>query len=91
MTAEYNLIFNEYGSSIADMQYFVSINKSGIYDKDPLFVGYLQEDSVLGIENQGAYMLDSNSPALRVGKEVAVVKDFFGNNYKKSIGFYCGK
>ena len=91
MTAEYNLIFNEYGSSIADMQYFVSINKSGIYDKDPLFVGYLQEDSVLGIENQGAYMLDSNSPALRVGKEVALVKDFFGNNYKKSIGFYCGK
>ena len=91
MTAENNLIFNEYGSSIADMQYFVSLNKGGIYDTDPLFVGYLQEDSVLGIQNQGAYMLDSNSPALGVGKEVAVVKDFFGNNYKKSIGFYCGK
>ena len=91
MTAENNLIFNEYGSSIADMQYFVSINKDGIYDTDPLFVGYLSEDSVLGINNQGTYMLDSNSPALRVGKEVAVVKDFFGNDYKKSIGFYCGK
>lgn len=91
MTAENNLIFNEYGSSIADMQYFVSLNKGGIYDTDPLFVGYLQEDSVLGIQNQGAYMLDSNSPALGVGKEVAVVKDFFGNDYKKSIGFYCGK
>jgi hypothetical protein len=91
MTAENNLIFNEYGSSIADMQYFVSLNKDGIYDTDPLFVGYLQEDSILGIQNQGAYMLDSNSPALCVGKEVAVVKDFFGNDYKKSIGFYCGK
>ena len=91
MTAEYNLIFNEYGSSIADMQFFVSLNKGGIYDTDPLFVGYLQEDSVLGIENQGAYMLDSNSPALGVGKEVATVQDFFGNDYKKSIGFYCGK
>lgn len=91
MTAENNLIFNEYGSSVADMQYFVSLNKGGIYDTDPLFVGYLQEDSVLGIQNQGAYMLDSNSPALGVGKEVAVVKDFFGNDYKKSIGFYCGK
>ena len=91
MTAENNLIFNEYGSAIADMQYFVSLNNGGIYDTDPLFVGYLQEDSVLGIQNQGAYMLDSNSPALGVGKEVAVVKDFFGNDYKKSIGFYCGK
>lgn len=91
ITAENNLIFNEYGSSIESLDYFRSLNENGLYDVDPLFVGYLQEDSVPGINNQGAYMLDSSSPALGVGTEVAVVNDFFGNEYKKSIGFYCGK
>ena len=90
MTASHNLIYNEYGSEISGMDYFVSINKNGVYS-DPLFLGYLQEDSVLGIDNQNTYILDSNSPALGVGKEIANVPDFFGNNYKKSIGFYCGK
>ena len=90
MTASHNLIYNEYGSEISGMDYFVSINKNGVYS-DPLFLGYLQEDSVLGIDNQNTYILDSNSPALGVGKEIANVPDFFGNDYKKSIGFYCGK
>lgn len=91
MTAQYNLIFNEYGSSIEGLDYFKSINKNGIYDVDPMFVGYLQEDSILGINNQGTYILDGNSPALGVGLVVDGVNDFFGNEYKKSIGFYCGK
>ena len=91
MTAESNLIYNEYGSSISNMEYFVSINKNGIYDQDPRFVSHVQEDSILGINNQGSYMVDSNSPALKAGKQIEAVPDFFGNEYKKSIGFYCGK
>ena len=91
MTAANNLIYNEYGSSIEGIDYFKSINVGGIYDKDPLFVGYLQEDSILGIDNQHTYMLDAKSPALGVGMEIDVIPDFFGNEYKKSIGFYCGQ
>ena len=90
VTALNNLIYNEYGSSIEGMDYFVSINAGGIYE-DPMFVGYLQEDSILGINNQNTYKLDSNSPALGVGKVVEEVVDFFGNKFKKSIGFYCGE
>ena len=90
VTASNNLIYNEYGSSITGVEYFKSINSDGVYD-DPMFVGYLQEDSILGIGNQGTYMLDSNSPALGVGKKIEEVADFFGNDYKKSLGFYCGK
>ena len=56
-----------------------------------MFVGYLQEDSILGIDNLHDYKVDSNSPALGAGKQMDAVKDFFGNDYKKSIGFYCGK
>ncbi len=89
MTAESNLVFNEYGSSVEGLDYFKTINNNGIYD-DPLFVGYLQEDSILGIDNQTTYALDSNSPALGVGYDTDKVCDFFGNEYKKSIGFYCG-
>ena len=88
--ASNNLIYNEYGSSITGAEYFMSINTDGVYE-DPMFVGYLQEDSILGIDNQSTYMLDSNSPALGVGKKIEEVADFFGNDYKKSIGFYCGK
>ena len=91
MTAANNLIFNEYGSNIADLDYFKTINVNGIYDLDPLFVGYLTEDSVIGIDYQNIYMLDDKSPALNVGYDVEAVPDFFGNPYKKSIGFYCGK
>ena len=91
ITAENNLIYNEYGSSIEGIDYFKSLNKGGIYDKDPMFVGYLQEDSILGIDNQHTYMVDANSPALDAGTQVEAVPDFFGNEYKKSIGFYCGK
>ena len=90
MTAESNLVFNEYGSSVEGLDYFKTINNNGIYD-DPLFVGYLQEDSILGIDNQTTYMLDPNSPALGVGYDTEKMCDFFGNEYKKSIGFYCGK
>ena len=90
MTASNNLVFNEYGSSIEGLDDFVALNTNGVYD-DPLFLGYLQEDSILGIDNQNTYMVDSNSPALKSGIAVAEVKDFFGNDYKKSIGFYCGK
>ena len=91
MTAANNLIYNEYGSSIENISYFKSINVGGIYDKDPMFVGYLQEDSILGIDNQQTYILESTSPALGVGTLVEEIPDFFGNSYKKSIGFYCGK
>lgn len=91
MVAESNLIFNEYGSSITGIDYFKSINAGGMYDVDPMFVGYLQEDSILGINSQNTYMLDPNSPALGVGKKIEEVPDFFGNEWKKSIGFYCGK
>ena len=91
MTASNNLIFNEYGSSISGMEYFESINVGGIYGVDPMFVGYLQEDSILGIDNLGTFMVDSRSPALGVGKTMENVKDFFGNDYKESIGFYCGE
>lgn len=90
ITASNNLIYNEYGSSIEGLDSFKSINKNGIYDKDPMFVGYLQEDSILGIDNLHDYKVDSNSPALGVGKVMENVCDFFGNSYKKSIGFYCG-
>ncbi len=91
VVAANNLIYNEYGSSISGMEHFKTINSGGIYDEDPMFVGYLQEDSILGIDNQNTYMLDENSPALGVGKKVDEVNDFFGNEYKKSIGFYCGE
>lgn len=90
MEASHNLIYNEYGSSIEGMEYFCSINADGIYDEDPLFVGYLQEDGILGIGNLHDYTVDSNSPALGAGKTVDEVPDFFGNDYKNSIGFYCG-
>jgi hypothetical protein len=91
VVAESNLIFNEYGSSISGVDYFKSINAGGMYDVDPMFVGYLQEDSIIGINNQNTYMLDPNSPALGVGKKIEMIPDFFGNEWKKSIGFYCGK
>lgn len=91
MTAANNLIYNEYGSSIEGLASFRSMNEGGIYDEDPLFVGYLQEDSILGVNNQHTYMLDAKSPALGVGTELDSVPDFFGNEYKKSIGFYCGE
>lgn len=91
MTAANNLIYNEYGSSIENLSYFVSINAAGIYDEDPMFVGYLQEDSILGISNLHDYKVESSSPALNAGKTVEEVADFFGNSYKRSIGFYCGE
>ena len=91
MTASHNLIYNEYGSSIENTASFDSINIDGIYDQDPLFTGHLQEDSILGIDNQQTYILDNSSPALGAGLEIAKVKDFFGNEYSNSIGFYCGK
>lgn len=91
MEASHNLIYNEYGSSIAGIAYFTSINEAGIYDEDPRFIGHLQEDSILGIGNLHDYQLERNSPALGVGTAVDEVADFFGNTYKKSIGFYCGK
>lgn len=91
MEASHNLIFNEYGSSIEGMDYFKSINEGGIYDEDPLFVGHLQEDSILGIDNLHDYMVDDNSPALGIGKTVDGIIDFFGNDYRESVGFYCGR
>lgn len=91
MEASHNLIYNEYGSSIEGMEFFKSINAGGIYDADPLFVGYLQEDSIPGIDHLYDYQLDDNSPALGVGRRVEAEKDFFGNAYRESIGFYCGQ
>lgn len=88
--AAYNLIYNEYGCSIKEMEYFNSLNADGIYEEDPIFTGHLQEDSILGIEHLHDYMLHNASPALGVGKTIDEVGDFFGNSYKKSIGFYCG-
>lgn len=91
MTASHNLIYNEYGSSIENTALFDSINVNGIYDQDPLFTGHLQEDSILGIDNQQTYILDNSSPALGAGLKIAEVNDFFGNEYSNSIGFYCGR
>lgn len=90
MEASHNLIYSEYGSSIAGMAYFTSINEEGIYGEDPRFVGHLQEDSIPGIGNLHGYQLEKNSPALGIGAAVEAVADFFGNAYKSSIGFYCG-
>lgn len=90
IVASNNLVYNEYGSSIEGLDYFKSLNAGGIYDRDPLFVGHLQEDSILGIDNLHDYKVDPNSPALGVGKVMDNACDFFGNSYKKSIGFYCG-
>lgn len=91
MEASHNLIYNEYGSNIEGMEFFASINAEGIYGEDPLFVGHLQEDSILGIGNLYDYRVDNNSPALGVGREVEAAADFFGNDYRRSIGFYCGQ
>lgn len=90
MTASCNLIYSEPGSSIEGMEYFTSINEDGIYE-DPLFKGHLQEDSILGINKLHDFMVEKTSPALGVGKKVEAEKDFFGNDYKESIGFYCGQ
>ena len=90
MKASNNLIYNEYGSSIGGVEYFLSVNKDGIYGEDPLFVGYLQEDSIPGIGNLYDYRVDDASPALGTGRVMEEVPDFFGNGYKPSIGFYCG-
>ncbi len=91
MEASHNLIYNEYGSSIDGVAYFASINEEGIYGEDPRFIGHLQEDSILGIGKLHDYQLEKNSPALGVGTAVDEVADFFGNAYKRSMGFYCGK
>lgn len=91
MEASNNLICNEYGSFIDGTAFFDSINEDGIYDQDPLFVGYLQEDSIPGIDHLHDYQVDDNSPALGVGKQVDAAADFFGNAYRPSIGFYCGQ
>ena len=89
LVAEYNLVYNEEESSIDNSDFFKTINVNGVYE-DPIFQGFLQEDSDLGIENVFTYQLEYNSPALNIGKEVDAEEDFFGNKYKKSIGFYCG-
>lgn len=91
MEASHNLIYNEYGSTIEGAEYFLSVNEDGIFGEDPLFAGYLQEDSIPGIEKQYDYQLDTNSPALGVGKTVDADADFFGNEYRRSIGCYCGE
>ena len=90
MEVSHNLICNEYGSTIEGAEYFLSVNQDGIFGEDPRFVGHLQEDSVPGIEKQYDYQLDTNSPALGVGKTVDADEDFFGNEYRESIGFFCG-
>lgn len=90
MTAESNLVYSEDGSSIADMEYFKGINTNGMYT-DPIFEGHLTEDATPGIDYQNTYIVNSQSPALKGGKEMEAVADFFGNEYKKSIGFYCGE
>lgn len=89
LVAEYNLVYNEGESTIDNSDFFKTINVNGVYE-DPIFQGFLQEDSDLGIENLFTYQLELNSPALNIGKEVDAEEDFFGNKYKKSIGFYCG-
>lgn len=90
MEASHNLIYNEYGSHIEGTAFFDSINEGGIYDQDPLFIGHLQEDSIPGIDHLHDYQVDDNSPALGVGRKADATADFFGNDYRQSIGFYCG-
>ena len=89
LVAEYNLVYNEEGASIKNSDFFKKVNANGVYE-NPIFQGFLQEDSELGIDNLFTFQLEYNSPALNVGKEVDAKEDFFGNPYKKSIGFYCG-
>ncbi len=88
--ASNNLIYSESGLNISGTDYFKSINESGIYE-NPKFIEQLPTESVLGIDNQSFYILDASSPALNKGANVDNVNDFFGNEYKPSIGFYCGK
>ena len=90
LKASNNLIFNENNCNISGLDYFKSVNENGIYDKNPLFLGQLPTESVLGIKNLDCYKLANNSPALNGGKNLGEFKDFFGNDYKNSIGFYCG-
>ena len=69
---------------------FKNININGVYE-DPIFQGFLQEDSNYGIDDLFTYQLEYNSPALDTGMRFDGIKeDFFGNPYKPSIGFYCG-
>lgn len=90
MIAEYNLIFNESDAAIDDFETFKKLNVLGVYE-DPIFQGHLQEESNIGIDDLHSYKVENNSPALGVGKYIENVDyDFFGNNYKESIGFYCG-
>ena len=89
LVAESNLVYNEDEAFISNSDFFKTINVNGVYE-NPIFQGFLQEDSDLGIENLFTYQLEYNSPALNVGKEDDAEEDFFGNPYKKSIGFYCG-
>lgn len=86
----YNLIYNDQDANVDNLNEFKAINLNGVYD-DPIFQGFLQEDSNYGINDLFTYQLEHNSPALGIGKQFDGVKeDFFGNEYKPSIGFYCG-
>ena len=91
LEGEFNFIYSEYGSEIEGLESFKKINKNGIYDQEPMFKGYLQEDSILGIDYVDTYKVESTSPCLGVGKKIELVNDFFGNSFKESIGFYCGE
>ncbi len=89
MESSYNLIYNEDGCSIENVAAFT--NENGI-SADPLFVGYPQKASVVGIQNLHGYILQTGSPALGAGAAVEGVEtDIYGNAYSQSVGAYCGK
>lgn len=89
MTASYNLVYNEASASIEELDTFKTLNTNGVYS-DPIFQGFLQEDSNFGIDDLFTYQLEHNSPALNTGVTMDAEYDFFGNSYRESIGFYCG-
>lgn len=89
VTASYNLVYSEDSASIEELDTFKMINTNGVY-LDPIFQGFLQEDSNLGIDDLFTYQLEHNSPALNTGVTMDAKYDFFGNSYRESIGFYCG-
>ena len=89
MASSNNLVYSEDGCSIANEASFA--NENGIY-ADPLFVGYPQKTSAVGMENLHGYILSTTSPALGAGVAVeGVDQDIYGNAYSQSVGAYSGK
>ncbi len=87
-----NLVFNDDGAAIDGLDYFKQLNSEGLY-VDPLLTGNIGAtvEKRSGMEAANVCKLASSSPAKDEGKAVSgVAKDFFGNAYRRSLGFFCG-